>query len=315
LPVTTGFTSFFTNLGQIRNEGWEAALDLRPVSGRDFTWDIRTIFTKNENTVEELVPGIQRAFIGGLNWVEPGRPYGYMRGSHSARTEDGTLLINQTSGMPMVDPNQDMVGDPNPEFKLGITNTLSYKGFQLSVLWDMTKGGDLWSETITNLIGRGVTKDTEDRETSRVIEGVYSNNSPVPGADGLNHYTPLLVNGKPVQNQTKVTTNDLYFTQGTGGSFAINTATEYSVFDATVYRIREMVLSYALPSTILNRLKLTAVTFSVSGRNLWWMAPNIPKYTNFDPDINNVVGANTQGAEQGGAPSTRRVGVNLNITF
>jgi hypothetical protein len=76
-----------------------------------------------------------------------------------------------------------------------------------------------------------------------------------------------------------------------------------------------MVLSYALPSTILNRLKLTAVTFSVSGRNLWWMAPNIPKYTNFDPDINNVVGANTQGAEQGGAPSTRRVGVNLNITF
>ncbi|HKC37466.1 MAG TPA: SusC/RagA family TonB-linked outer membrane protein, partial [Chitinophagaceae bacterium] len=48
LPTTTGYTSFFTNLGQIRNKGWEAALDLRPVAARDFTWDVRTIFTKNE---------------------------------------------------------------------------------------------------------------------------------------------------------------------------------------------------------------------------------------------------------------------------
>ena len=58
LPSTTGFTSFFTNLGQIRNKGWEAALDVRPLSGRDFTWDVRAIFTKNENTVEELVAGL-----------------------------------------------------------------------------------------------------------------------------------------------------------------------------------------------------------------------------------------------------------------
>jgi len=315
LPVTTGYTSFYTNLGQIRNEGWEAALDLRPVAGKNFTWDIRTIFTKNKNTVEELIPGITRFIVGGFNYVEVGYPYGYLRGAHNARTEDGTLLINQTSGMPMNDPNEDMVGDPNPDFKLGITNTLSYKGFSLNVLWDMTKGGDFYSETITNMLGRGVTMDTYDRETSRVIEGVYANLTATPGADGKNHYTPLLVGGKPVPNQTKVTTNDLFFTQGTGASFAINGSFEYAVFDGTVYRLREMVLSYALPSTILNKLKLTAVTFSVSGRNLWFLAPNLPKYTHFDPDINSVVSGNTQGVETGGAPSTRRVGVNLNITF
>lgn len=315
LPVTTGYTSFYTNLGQIRNEGWEAALDLRPVAGKDFQWDVRAIFTNNENTVEELVPGIQRAIVGGFNYIEPGFPYGYLRGSHNARTADGQLLINQTSGMPMNDPNEDMVGDPNADFKLGITNTLSFKGFQLSVLWDWTQGGDFYSETISSMLGRGVTLDTKDRETSRIIEGVYANTSPVLGADGKNHYTPLLVGGKPVANQTRVTTNDLFFTQGTGASFATNGSFEYAVFDGTVYRLREVVLAYSLPSTILNKIKLTAVTFSVSGRNLWYLAPNVPKYTHFDPDINSVVSGNAQGVETGGAPSTRRIGVNLNITF
>ena len=315
LPVTSGYTQFYTNLGQIRNKGWEAALDVRPIAGKDFTWDVRAIFTNNENTVEELVPGLTRAIVGGFNYIEAGFPYGYLRGGHSARTEDGTLLINQTSGMPMLDPNDDMVGDPNADFKLGITNTLSYKGFQLSALFDWTQGGDFYSETINSMLGRGVTKDVEDREKTRIIEGVYATTSPTLGADGRNHYTPLLVGGKPVANQTRVTTNDLFFTQGTGASFATNGAFEYAVFDGTVYRLREVVLAYSFPSTLVTKLKLTAVTFSVSGRNLWFLAPNVPKYTHFDPDINSVVSGNAQGVETGGAPSTRRVGVNLNITF
>jgi hypothetical protein len=315
LPVTTGYTSFYANLGQIRNKGIEAALDLRPIAGKNFQWDVRAIFTKNKNTVEELVPGLTRFIVGGFNYVEVGFPYGYLRGSHSARTEDGTLLINQTSGMPLVDPNDDMVGDPNADFKMGVTNTLSWKGFQLSALWDWTQGGDFYSETISSMLGRGVTMDTYDREKNRIIEGVYANLTATPGPDGKNHYTPLLVGGKPVQNQTRVTTNDLFFTQGTGASFATNGAFEYAVFDGTVYRLREVVLAYSLPASLVNKLKLSAVNFSISGRNLWYLAPNVPKYTHFDPDINSVVSGNTQGVETGGAPSTRRIGVNLNITF
>jgi TonB-linked SusC/RagA family outer membrane protein len=316
LPVSTGYTSFFTNLGQIRNKGWEAALDLRPVAGKNFQWDVRAIFTKNENTVEKLVDGITRAIVGGFNYVEAGFPYGYLRGSHSARTDDGQLLINPSNGAPFVDPNEDMVGDPNADFKLGITNTLSYKGFQLNVLWDWTQGGDFYSETVSSMLGRGVTLDTKDRETSRVVEGVYGSPTPVLGADGKNHYQPLLVGGKTVPNQTRITTNDLFFSPtGTGATFATNGAFEYAVFDGTVYRLRELVLAYTFPSNLVSRLKLTAVTFSVSGRNLWFLAPNVPKYTRFDPDINSLVSGNAQGVETGGAPSTRRIGVNLNITF
>jgi hypothetical protein len=217
--------------------------------------------------------------------------------------------------MPFLDPNDQMVGDPNAQYKMGLTNTLSYKGFQLNVLFDVTKGGNFYSETISSMLGRGVTRDTEDREKNAVISGIYGNPTPVTGADGLNHYVPLLVNGKTVQNQTRVTTNDLFFTAGTGASFATNGAFEYAVFDGTVYRLREISFGYTLPSKWVGALKLTNITLSVNGRNLWYLAPNVPKYTNFDPDMNSVVGSGTQGVETGGAPSTKRYGVNLNITF
>jgi TonB-linked SusC/RagA family outer membrane protein len=315
LAQSTGFNQYYTNLGEIRNTGWEAALDVKPVRTRNLEWTVRGIFTKNKNTVEELAPGLLRQFLGGFNYAEPGKPYAYLRGSHSARSEDGQLLINPTSGMPFLDPNQDMVGDPNADYKLGITNTLAYKGFQLQVLFDMTKGGDFYSETISSMLGRGVTKDTEIREMNRVITGIYGNSTPVTGSDGLNHYTPMLVGGKTVPNQTRVTTNDLFFTQGTGASFATNGAFEYAVFDGTVYRLREIVLAYSLPSKLMNRIKLTNITISLTGRNLWYLAPNVPKYTHFDPDINSVVGSGTQGVETGGAPSTKRYGFNLNVTF
>jgi hypothetical protein len=265
--------------------------------------------------VNRLVQGLTRDQLGGFNWIEPGFPYGYLRGSYSARTPEGELLISPVSGMPFVDPNPGMVGNPNADFKLGITNSFSYKGFQLSVLWDMTKGGAFYSETIGSMLGRGVTKDTEDREKNRVITGVYGNATPVTGADGLNRFTPLLVGGKTVPNQTRVTTNDLFFTAGTGGSFATNGAFEYAVFDGTVYRLREVVLGYTLPMEFVRKLRLSNVTLSLSGRNLWFLAPNVPKYMNFDPDINSAVGSGTQGVETGGAPSSKRYGINLNVTF
>ncbi len=315
LPQTTGYSSFFTNLGEIRNTGWEAALDVKPVIIKNFQWDIRAIFTKNRNTVERLVPGLTRDIVGGFNYIEAGFPYGYLRGSFSSRSDDGQLLINPTSGMPFADPNPGMVGDPTADYKLGITNNFNYKGIELSVLFDITKGGDFYSETISSMLGRGVTKDTEDREKSRVITGIYGNPNQVTGADGLNHYVPLLVGGKTVPNQTRVTTNDLFFTQGTGASFATNGAFEYAVFDGTVYRLREITLGYSLPAKWTSKLKLSNVTITLSGRNLWYLAPNVPKYTRFDPDINSLVSGNAQGVETGGAPSTKRYGVNLNITF
>lgn len=308
VPVTTGYTSYNTNLGEIENKGVEIGLTLRPIVTKSFSWDIRGAFTQNKNTVISLVAGLQRSLLGYISYLEPGFPYGYLRGTAAKRLDDGTFLIDQATGYPVKDVTEQRIGDPNPKYKLGITNTFSFKGFVLSALWDMTKGGSIYSETISSLLGRGVTQDTKDRETGWVIPGVYADNS--------NPQVPLLVGGKTVPNQTRVSTNDLYFsTSSISGSFAINGINEFQVFDATVYRLREVTLGYELPKSIVNKLKLSGVVFSVSGRNLWFYAPNVPRYTNYDPETNSLGSGTLQGVELSAAPSSKRIGVNLNITF
>ncbi len=84
-------------------------------------------------------------------------------------------MIDPSTGWALQDPNSTYLGNPNPKYKLGITNNFSYKGFTLNVLFDMTVGGSFYSESINSMLGRGVTLDTKDRETNRVINGYYVN--------------------------------------------------------------------------------------------------------------------------------------------
>ena len=202
---------------------------------------------------------------------------------------------------------EQMVGNPNPNYKLGVTNTFSFKGLTLSALFDMTKGGDLYSTTVNLLLGRGVTKDTRNRETAFIIPGVYGD---------ANTEEPLLLDGKKIPNTTVITANDLWFAGGGGSaSYGINSATEWSVYDATVYRLRELSLSYSLPKSLYKNLPISAINLSVTGRNLWYLAPGFPKYTRFDPEVNSFGSTSTQGIEITAAPTTRRYGLNLSVSF
>ncbi len=312
-PPSSGYLAQVTNFGGIRNKGIEVDLMVRPIRGKDFSWDVHGIFTHNENIVTELTSGVDRiqmaGIIAGINpYLEPGKPFGYLRGTVSARDADGNLLIDPVTGWMITADDEQMVGDPTPDFKMGITNTFRYKGLSLNVLWDWTQGGDIYSVTVNSLLGRGVTKDTRDRETSWIIPGVYG--------DPNNPGQPLLVGGKPVANHTVITTNDLYFSAGgPSGSFGINSATEWAVYDATVYHLREVTLAYDIPKTLLKNLPFKGVMLSFSGRNLWHLAPNMPKYTNFDPEVNSFGNTAVQGIELSAAPTTRRLGFNLNVTF
>jgi TonB-linked SusC/RagA family outer membrane protein len=315
IPSSSGFSEFYTNYGKISNKGIEIDLTVKPVQTTDFVWSIRAAFTKNRNIVRELIEGVERLQLRGVlsgsttlsPYLEPGMPFGYLRGDRTVRdSATGAHLINPVSGNLIVDFNQGMIGDPNPDFKLGLTNSISYKGLFLNALFDMTKGGDMYSVTVSSMLGRGVTKDTEDRETSWVIPGVYGD----PETQKA-----ILNGGKTIPNQTRITTNDLYFTTGPGGSFAINTAAEWNVYDATVYRLREVTLGYELPKAWFGKLPIGSASISLSGRNLWYLAPNFPKYTRFDPEVNSFGATSTQGIELSAAPTVRRFGLNLRATF
>jgi len=318
IPSASGFSQLYTNYGKISNKGIEIDLTVVPVRTKNFNWSIRSAFTKNESVVKKLTEGVERLLLypvlaGATNispYLEPGKPFGYLRGDKVYRdSATGAILINPATGGMIVNlTDQEMIGDPNPDFKLGVTNTLTYKGFFLSALWDMTRGGDLYSTTVQSLLGRGVTKDTRDREASWVIPGVYGD--PQTGQT-------ILSNGKPIPNQTRITTNDLYFSPntGNGATFAINTASEWSVYDATVYRLREVTLGYEFPKSLFHKLPIGSATLTLTGRNLWYLAPHFPKYTRFDPEVNSFGATTTQGIELAAAPTTKRYGVNLKVTF
>ena len=259
-----------------------------------------------------LMEGVDRLSIQNLNidvtpTIEPGYAYGSFRGSYALRDDDGNLIIDPLTGFAYAALDEKIVGDPNPNFLLGVTNTLSFKGFTLSGLFDYKDGGDIYSVTIQSLLGRGVTKDTEDREHGAIIPGVYGDNQGNVYKDDA---------GKPIKNVTTITTNDLYFYPGGyETTFAMNSVAEFSVFDGTVYRLREVSLGYDFPKKWIEKIKLGNLNISVIGRNLWYFAPNVPKYTNFDPEINGFGSTNLQGIDLSCAPTSRRIGFNLKLTF
>ncbi|MEP2774251.1 MAG: SusC/RagA family TonB-linked outer membrane protein [Fulvivirga sp.] len=308
VPAESGFTSQVTNVGEITNEGVEIGLDLTPISlANGFKWNIYGNFTHNKNKVVDIGDNDQLVIAAGFGdprvVLIPGEEYGVLQGSYNATDDEGNLLIDPNTGNKIAANDTRIVGNPNPDFIMAVTNTLSYKGLKLRVLFDWKEGGDLFSQTVATLLSRGVTKDTEDRDASVIIPGVFGDaNTGEPLRDAEGNKTP---------NNIQINTNRLFFNNyGFGGT------AEDNVYDATVYRLREVSLSYSLPDKLLQSLPFGSVEVSVSGRNLWFFAPGFPEHTNFDPETNTFGSTNAQGFEQRTyVPSTRRFGVNLKVTL
>ena len=316
IPDASGFDVFFTNFGEMSNRGIEIGLDVTPITlSNGFNWNLYGTFTHNKNKVESLTDGVEELVITNLfagsvaPVLRPGEEYGLIRGSVTARDDEGNLLIDPASGLPINALDPAIVGNPNPDFLVGLTNTFSYKGITFSAVFDWRQGGDIYSVTTFSLLGRGVLESTgENREQNWIIPGVQGD---------VTTQEPIRdENGQKIPNRTLVETNDLWFSTGGGvGSFGINAQDEWNVWDATVFRLREVALSYDLPRSLLENTPIGSVRVSLTGRNLWFKAPNFPEGSNFDPEISNFGAQNIQGFEYTNAPSVRRYGFNLRVTF
>ncbi len=313
VPSSTGFREGITNVGRVDNYGWEIGLDLTPVElSNGFKWNIYSAFTRNRNEVIDIGDADQIIVggfaSGGLSVVQrPGLPFGQLLGSDFQRDKEGNILVNPVSGKPFEDNELQIIGDPNPDFTLGITNSFSWKGISLSVLLDWTQGGDLWSLTADQTFSRGILDHPLNTDrVPRVGLGFFG--------DGAGN--PLLdESGNKIPNKALTTANDWVFFDG----WAAGGVDWHSVYDATVIRIREVSLSYNFPTALLDKTPFGRATVSFSGRNLWYNAPHFPDALNFDPEISGLGGGDTGGAYRGfdfmGVPTTKRYGVNLSVTF
>lgn len=311
VPGSTGGFQYFDNAASMQNKGVELGLTLVPLKSKDFKWTLFTNYSQNKNEVLSLAPGLERLSLrpNTISYAIPGQPFGVFYGDKFARDVNGNYLINPTGGGIIAAAESGIIGDPNAKFKMSFINTLAYKGFSLKTQFDWKQGGDVFSTTIQSLLGRGVTKDTEDREHTNIIPGFYGNPDGTPILDG---------SGNQIPNITQISTNDLYFSpnSGAGGNtFAINSVDEASIYDGTIYRLREASLTYDLPSKFLDKTPFGKISFSIMGNNLWYFAPNVPKYTNFDTDATSFGSSNIQGVEVSAAPTSKRYGFKLNLTF
>ncbi|HMG08435.1 MAG TPA: hypothetical protein VK609_07985, partial [Mucilaginibacter sp.] len=304
---SSGFTTQILNLGRATNKGVEVGLNFSPFrSPKGFNWDVSTVFTRNRNIINDL-GGYQQFVYGGASGTSSvhivGRPYGLIYGTAYARDDTGNILIDPNTGKPLISGSLQAIGNPNPDFILGITNNFTFKNFSLGILFDWKKGGDIYSNTVGQMMARGVTKDTEHREIAIVSPGVLGNASTLQ---------PLRdANGKEIPNNVAIAYEDYFFSGGLGPGGV----DEGSIFDATVFRLREVSLSYQLPKNVLKGTPFGSASISISGRNLWYYAPNFPKYTNFDPEVSSLGVGNSQGYDNLAVPTTKRFGINLRVSF
>ncbi len=314
VAASTGYRNFVNNVAEIENDGIEAVLNITPVKTRDFQWDATINFTKNESKVTKLADGIENVFLGGFTGTAiravAGQPYGVIFGGQWLRDDQGRVVIQNNEddaffGYPIADDASGVIGDPNPDWLMGIRNTFSYKGFTLSGFIDIKEGGDLWNGTKGALSFFGMSKITEARETSTVFNGAYNPiyEGAVKGtidADGN-----IITDG--AANDITVPLDENWFYNGNGSGFG--SVDEHYVEDGSYIRLRELTLSYSFSPSILQNTFLTNLDLSVTGRNLWLNTD----YSGVDPDTNLTGSNNAQGLDYFQMPNTKGWTVSLKV--
>ncbi|GGE94938.1 SusC/RagA family TonB-linked outer membrane protein [Hymenobacter cavernae] len=296
LSPGSGFTGLVGNVGEIQNKGIEVLLSGTPVKVGGFTWDLSVNYTKNVSKVLSIIEGIDEINLGGLGGVSlvarKGEPYGVFRATDILTNEAGQVVVAATTGVPLASEVKSL-GTISPRYSAGLNSTFSYRGLSLTVVVDTKQGGKIYSRTRGTQRFAGTAPETliNDRQPFIVANSVIQN------ADGS--YSP---------NTTPTTAFD-YFSalEGAGGPPGTN------IIDASYTKLREVALSYTLPSKWLTKTPFGALSVGLTGRNLaLWRAK---ENTYVDPETSNFGNGNVQGFDFSGSPSLRSFGANLRVTF
>ncbi|WP_460891764.1 SusC/RagA family TonB-linked outer membrane protein [Rufibacter soli] len=304
LPVSvstaTGYNSRFVNSGNVENKGVEVSAFVTPVKRDDFSWTMNVNWSLNRNKVLSLYEGVENislaTYQGGMSSnATVGRPFGMLRGQGFVY-KDGQKVVDE-DGIYLHSSASTEIGDPNANWRGGVSNTLTYKGLSMYFLVDVRQGGDVFS--LDNFYGFGTGLYEETTRTNDL--GNPSRNTIANGGGvilpGVNE------DGTP--NTTRV--------ENTEGLFGYNMPQEAHIYDASYVKLREVSLSYSLPAAFVSKLKpFGGIDVSVVGRNLWIIHKNLP-YA--DPEDGLSSGNLGQGYISGSYPTTRNLGFNLRFKF
>ncbi|TZF82319.1 TonB-dependent receptor [Pedobacter sp. BS3] len=279
-PGITGFTSYLTNYGEISNNGYELSISSVNIRNRSFTWKTDFNIAGNKNTIEKIPADLP--FAGrDLIRLKQGSPlysyWLYKQLGVDPNTGDAIFDDYSHDGQITVDDRQ-ILGSTWPKFFGGISNSFSYKGFDLSAFFVFSYGNYIWNHN--RMLGEtGGTLDA-----GRVLLASQLNRWTTPGQITE---TPRLTAANYSRQE-----NSRFFE------------------DASFLRLRSLTFGYTLPKPLTQRAKINKVRLYVTGNNLLLFT----KYTGADPE-SNLGTQNIQGYDYDTPPQPRTVQLGLNVTL
>ncbi|TDS12297.1 SusC/RagA family TonB-linked outer membrane protein [Sphingobacterium paludis] len=282
------FGTYAINAGNIQNEGVELLVNYDAIRGEDFNWSTAVNFSTNKNTIIALDDAIQQFSITGENRsnyasrFEVGGSFGDIYGIDFARDEQGRIRFSE-DGVPLKGSDYVKLGNSNPRWQMGWSNTINYKNLGLYFLIDGKFDYDVLSITESVMDGYGVSARTG---AARDAGGV-SVNGVLPSGEAVTSVAP----------QTWYTT--------VGG---IGPVTSNYMYNGSAIRMREIALSYnfKIDSKFVKGLRVAA-----TGRNLFFLYKDAP----FDPETSMSTGNGLSGIDIFMMPSSRSYGLSLNVNF
>ena len=327
VSTATGTYYKYVNAGQIDNSGYELSAYFTPVKTDDFQWDVNVNWSTNDNEVVELFGDSETLLLasvqGGINiTARVGEAYGSIEGTSFQRdAATGKPIVydwtNWRGGTRLLRGDVATLGNIQADWRGGINNSFRYKNITFSALIDAQMGGSFFSLDTWYGYGTGV----YDFQAGNNAAGNAIRGYDVAGGEGLSwdefgldviHWDGATVDddGNPV-GDASATVGNMYM-NGYGNSLGWALApNELHVYDASFVKLREVALTYQVPTSALGSLPVAGVDVSLIGRNLAILYSNSP-YS--DPEAGLSAG-NVQGYQSGAYPSLREVGVNLRVKF
>src|SRR6185437_13248799 len=294
----TGFILFNLNGADTKNAGLELTMNAVPVLRHAFEWDVTANFAKGRGKTVSLpfdLPELYSSdsWVAGnvRNGTMPGISTMSLTGNFWLRNDQGKLLIDPATGLPIASGNFIDAGyDRQPNFTLGLTNTLRYKSLSLDFLLDIRRGGDVYDATDWYLTTHGLSKQSEDRWTPRIVDGV-------------------LRDGK--ENTANPTPNNIVIVPAINTNYYTNMSPEQFIEkNINWVRLADITVSYTLPQRILPNASLF-----VTGTNLFM----ITNYTGLDPlgsaSNPNTGGSGSVGIDYGNFGTPRAVNIGAKVRF
>ncbi|OAV72743.1 Outer membrane receptor for ferrienterochelin and colicins [Bacteroidales bacterium Barb6] len=306
LPMNeaSGYRSKIINAGNIQNSGVELMASGTILDNpKGLNWNSTFNFSKNNSEIKSLYPGVERYALEVVDELQVvanvGGAYGNLYGSKYSRVEDksspyyGKLLLTG-EGLPQRSETPlNYLGNQQPDFMLGLTNSFEYKGITLDFQFDARIGGKMFALTKALLAGNGVSAETavNGKRDNFVVDGVVAQ----PG-------------GEYKVNETEVPPQR-YWTALAQGNIGIG---EAFVYDATSVRLRNLSAGYDFPKKLLAKTPFQKLKCSFVANNLWLVYTGVP---GIDPESVAGTGTNAIGLELMSPPTTRSYTFNITVGF